>query len=60
MRSSRSENGITYWTIKADKVLLMNRRENKDNGESKVSSRRRNKDSDYPIYVPNDELENLR
>lgn len=60
MRSSKSEDGKVYWSVNANKILLMNSREKKDAEKKKGSSKPRNKDSEYPLYNPDGESENLQ
>lgn len=55
MRSNRSEDGITYWTIWADKILLMNSRKSKPTPQKKKS--KKNRESELgEIYVPENQI----
>lgn len=58
MRSNRSEDGITYWTIFADKVILMNSRK-KETEKAKASQNKKSRkksEPDYEIYVPENQV----
>ena len=51
MRSNKSEDGIIYWNIFADKVLLMNSREKKEDTK-KGSQKGKEIPNEYPLYEP--------